>query len=82
MPDFTTCNYYHILFLLQRVKQFYQDANLGPTISDVQFTATVSKPMINPSIKAVSKGWNVVHNGLKKVCNELMHYNNCDNYTD
>ena len=55
------------LSTLQRVKQFYQDANLGPTIVDVQSTAVFGEYAINPSLKTLPKGWDVQHNGLKKV---------------
>ena len=52
---------------IQRVKQFYQDANLGPTIKDVEFTAIIGIFTVNPSIKIIPEGWKVQHNGLKKV---------------
>ena len=56
------------------VRQFYQDANLGPAIQDLRFTATtIGKFTISPSIETVSEGWNVVHNGLKKVCKETAY---------
>ena len=53
--------------MIQRVKQFYQDANLGPKIDSLEFTSTVGKPcMINPIIMKVTNGWNV-HSDIKKV---------------
>ena len=69
--------FFSILYFLslQRVRQFYQDANIGPTIEDVQFTTTlIGKPTINPSIQTVSEGWDIQdHNGLNKVCKELTY---------
>ena len=56
------------LSTLQRVTQFYQDANLGTTIEGVRFAAVIGEYSIYPSIKRQSEGWNVVYNGLKKVC--------------
>ena len=64
------CFMWYTLRTVQRVKQFYQDANLGLTIEDVQFISTIGKPMIYPSFKTMRGGWNVVHNGLRKVCKE------------
>ena len=48
---------------MQRVRQFHQDANIGPTIEDVQLPASIGKQ----SIRTVSRGWNVLHNDLRKV---------------
>ena len=53
---------------IQRARQFYQDANIGPTIENIQFTASIGKPMVYLSIQTASVGWTIPdNNDLKKV---------------
>ena len=51
---------------IQRIREFYQNANLGSNIQDVPATGWVNKT-INPIIISVSNGWNVVSKDLEKV---------------
>ena len=54
----------------QRVKQFYQNANFGPTIEDPPFISTLKfhdGAMVKPRIQSVSEGWNLSHNHLQQV---------------
>ena len=57
---------------LQRVKQLYQDANLGQNFKIVKFIEMSDGkcvvPMIKPDITAVGDGWNVQHKYHKMVC--------------
>ena len=57
-----------LLNYIQRVKQFYQDANLGPMIDSLEFSSTLDKSTINPSIVTVTNGWNV-YSDIKMVYN-------------
>ena len=46
----------------QRVKQFYQNANFGPTIEDPpSFSTILDGAMFKPRIQSVSEGWNISH---------------------
>ena len=57
----------------QRVKQLYQDANLGQTIKNVKFSkfhngAVGTIDVIKPDILTVANGWNMTHHEFIWVC--------------
>ena len=69
---------------IQRVKQLYQDANLGATISNLEFAFTecwLYYPAIQPSINCRLVEWNVHNFYSKKVKNSVIHFIEiiCDN---
>ena len=68
---------------LQRVKQLYQDANLGQNVKVVKFISIheglkTDVPVIKPNITSVTDGWNMQNRDCKMVC-VIIIFNSCDN---
>ena len=60
------------------MKQFYQDANIGPIFDIVEFTSTTGamhKLALKPNIKTVAEGWIMCQADLRKVYIKfLLHF--------
>ena len=61
-----------LIMCLQRVKQLYQDANLGRNFKVVKFIeisdGKCAVPVIKPNITTVADGWNMQYCDSKLVC--------------
>ena len=72
------CSANQLIMCLQRVKQLYQDANLGQKFKVVKFIELNHRlendvPMIKSDVTTVTDGWNIQYRDKKLVCINVKH---------